>query len=1087
MPKISALGGMSSRGFGEFAQQNSAAYIEDVFSTYLYTGTGASQTIINNIGLSDTASWSSYALRGSGTETLGYGVTTDSSGNFYLCASDQGDSYSGTRYAAVTAKYNSAGTLQWQRIAYSSTGNNIGSGVTVDSTGNVYSIFQNNGSGNIFNIRKYDSSGSLQWQRNLGGGAGINTFPKAIGVDSSGNVYAVGRSPQYSGDVNSMIVAKYDSSGTIQWQKYIKQSSFGQGEDLSVDGSGNIYVVGTTNDGSYNYALLIKLDSTGAITWQRKLRHNAYEAYGYSVATDSSGNVYLGGAANDAGGTYALIAKYDSSGTLQWQRFFYDGLTSGGVVYGVYVNSAGDVHIAALITKSPSYVAVAKYNSSGTLQWQRAFPNISTLPNNCLSGDLSGNLYLNLSGFNGTTQTIVKIKSDGTTTSGYALATMIVGSATSANGSLTSSTSTATNNSSTLTTATGAITDYAGGLTSTSYTQDAVSGAGGLVWMKSRSAVTDHALYDTARGATFDLVSNSTAAQTTQTTGLTAFSASGFSIGALAKINTNAATYASWTFRKQPKFFDCVTYTGDGTNNRLIAHSLGSVPGMVIVKCTSAAAAWPVWHNSLGGSNYNMYLNTSGVNGAQGDFSSTGSVSFSSTSFPVSNGGLANTSGQTYVAYLFAHNAGGFGADGSQNAISCGSFTTDGSGNATVTLGYEPQYVLLKRTNAAENWTVVDSMRGFNLTNTLALQPNVSDADLSLGTLLRPSSTGFTVSSFGASNTYIYMAIRRGPMKTPIDATKVFAPTTTATAASPGATATTGFPVDLSIYALRNLGGLNSIFFDRLRGSTSTSSRRLVSSGTAAEASSSSNGIGLQSNTTVTDNWTGAAGYNNILWNFGRAPGFFDVVCYTGNSTAALVNQTINHNLGVVPELIIVKGRSTTDAGWVVGYNFTASQFDNGYLYNTNASNPIGYNVAVFGAQPTATTFTVLNQAAGSPFVNNTNYSGNTYVAYLFASCPGVSKVGNYTGTGATQTISCGFTGGARYVLIKRIDSTGDWWVWDTARGMISGTDPRLAYNSTAVETNANWVYTTTGGFQIVTSDATVNASGGRYIYLAVA
>ena len=98
-----------------------------------------------------------------------------------------------------------------------------------------------------------------------------------------------------------------------------------------------------------------------------------------------------------------------------------------------------------------------------------------------------------------------------------------------------------------------------------------------------------------------------------------------------------------------------------------------------------------------------------------------------------------------------------------------------------------------------------------------------------------------------------------------------------------------------------------------------------------------------------------------------------------------------------------------------------------------------------------------------------------------------MSKVGTYTGTGATQTISCGFTGGARYVLIKRTDSTGDWWVWDTARGMVAGTDPRLPYNSTAAETNANWVYTTTGGFQIVTSDATVNASGGTYIYLAIA
>ena len=71
--------------------------------------------------------------------------------------------------------------------------------------------------------------------------------------------------------------------------------------------------------------------------------------------------------------------------------------------------------------------------------------------------------------------------------------------------------------------------------------------------------------------------------------------------------------------------------------------------------------------------------------------------------------------------------------------------------------------------------------------------------------------------------------------------------------------------------------------------------------------------------------------------------------------------------------------------------------------------------------------------------------------------------------------------------MIKRFDSTGDWWVWDTARGMVAGTDPRLALNSTAAESNANWVYTNASGFQIVTTDATVNASGGSYIYLAIA
>ena len=145
---------------------------------------------------------------------------------------------------------------------------------------------------------------------------------------------------------------------------------------------------------------------------------------------------------------------------------------------------------------------------------------------------------------------------------------------------------------------------------------------------------------------------------------------------------------------------------------------------------------------------------------------------------------------------------------------------------------------------------------------------------------------------------------------------------------------------------------------------------------------------------------------------------------------------------------------------------------------NTNAAATL---TAVWNdTSPTSSVFTVGTNSS-------VNTASATYVAYLFATCAGVSKVGSYTGTGATQTISCGFTGGARFVLIKRTDSTGDWYVWDTARGMVSGTDPSLLLNSTAAEVNANSIYTTTGGFQIVSTAAGINASGGSYIYLAIA
>jgi hypothetical protein len=117
------------------------------------------------------------------------------------------------------------------------------------------------------------------------------------------------------------------------------------------------------------------------------------------------------------------------------------------------------------------------------------------------------------------------------------------------------------------------------------------------------------------------------------------------------------------------------------------------------------------------------------------------------------------------------------------------------------------------------------------------------------------------------------------------------------------------------------------------------------------------------------------------------------------------------------------------------------------------------------------------------------NNSGSTYVAYLFATCSGVSKVGSYTGTATTQVINCGFAAGARFVMIKRTDSTGDWYVWDSARGIIAGNDPYVLMNTNAVEvTSTDYVDTAASGFELSsTAPAAINASGGTFIFLAIA
>jgi hypothetical protein len=603
---------------------------------------------------------------------------------------------------------------------------------------------------------------------------------------------------------------------------------------------------------------------------------------------------------------------------------------------------------------------------------------------------------------------------------------------------------------------------------------------GGMVWGKSRSASQNHRIYDTARGSNYSLITNGTGAQSNQGANACAFNTDGFSLSAASGIVGSAGfggpNYVSWTFREQPKFFDIVTYTGDGAN-RTISHNLGSVPGCIIVKRTDAAADWQVYHRSLANTEYIVLNSTAAVATGTTRWNSTTPTS---TVFSLGTDTTVNANGGTYVAYLFAHDAGGFGLTGTDNVISCGSYTGNGSTGQLINLGYEPQWVLIKQTDAADQWAIIDNMRGWAQSDSATLcanTANAENADFSASGATSLDPQGFRLwNANGALNqsggTYIYIAIRRGPMKVPTSGTSVFAPVTytgTATAATLGSLQVN----DLSLFMNRS-GTTNtgSVWYDRLRGL----GRYLQSSNSAAEANDTTTVTGFDTQTGVKvgiDNQgTVNATTTYVLQQFRRAPSFFDVVCYTGTGSA----QTLAHNLGAVPELMIVKWRTgATGDNWNVYHSAIGAT---GALYLNKTDPTVG--TAWNNTAPTATQFTVGTQGS---------VNAATYVAYLFATVAGVSKVGSYTGTGALQTINCGFTGGARFVLIKRTDSTGDWYVYDSARGISSGNDPYLLLNSTAAEvTGTNYVDTTSVGFQVTAAaPAGLNANGGTYIFLAIA
>ena len=606
-----------------------------------------------------------------------------------------------------------------------------------------------------------------------------------------------------------------------------------------------------------------------------------------------------------------------------------------------------------------------------------------------------------------------------------------------------------------------------------------LAGEGGLVWIKCRTTAFNNTLFDTERGATKQLFSDSISSQSTEATSLTSFNTDGFTVGGHSNTNLSPRNYASWTFRKSPKFFDVVTYTGNASGLQTISHNLGSTPGVIIIKKTSASQNWAVWHKDLGVNQ--LALNTTGA-AADYWYAAITLVTDSSFRVGVTPDGL-NDNGATYVAYLFAHDAGGFGDDGEQNVISCGSYTGNGSSNGPViNLGWEPQWLLVKASSfAGEDWFVVDNMRGFTASttggSTVALLPNSSAAESNYF-YIQPRATGFQVTdSNGAVNasgaTYIYVAIRRGPMKTPESGTEVF-DVTSGAGTGAGQRISTGFPVDTTIVKKEN-GTASWEMWDRLRGPRPY----LFTNSTAAEGTAFSSYDQWLVDDMTGFSWAADDGFSNVNGDFvnyswKRAPGFFDVVAYTGTGVA----HTEAHNLGVAPEMMFVKCRSDS-AGWGIYHSFLGNtryiDFSTG---SASGSSSFTWN----STSPTSTEFSVGTS-------NRTNDPGLTYVAYLFATLAGVSKVGSYTGTAANLNVDCGFSSGARFVLIKRTDSTGDWYVWDSARGIVSGNDPYLLLNSTAAEnTSTDYIDPLASGFTVTSSaPAALNASGGSYIFLAIA
>ena len=635
-----------------------------------------------------------------------------------------------------------------------------------------------------------------------------------------------------------------------------------------------------------------------------------------------------------------------------------------------------------------------------------------------------------------------------------------------------------------------------------------------FVWLKNRS-LGGYAprIFDSTRGATNRLQTSTTNPNSTDATSITSFDADGFSVGSDPYVNNSGSEFVAWCWKANggttvsngdgattstvqanvSAGFSIIKYTGTGSNTS-VGHGLGTTPELIFAKNLDDTTNWNSWTPV---STTDSFISLNLSNALATTTGTSGWSSGAPTSSVVNLDGSAwtNQAGSEIIMYAFA----------SKTSFSkMGSYTGNGSATGpTVTTGFEPAFLLVKRTDGVNSWAILDNKRSPSNPRNKEIFANLNDAE-STTEAANFFSNGFQIITTANvynnnGSTYIYMAFASGPSTSSPTLNNSF-----------NTMLYEGTNADLSI---GGIGFQPSLVWIKVRDAAREHIWCDSNRGINRELSSSDNqeeelrGVGAFNTQvyTYTDTLVGtnngfylddstmnynADGENYVAWVWkatqtptintdGSVQSFvtanqaagFSIVTYIADGASG---ATIGHGLSQALDMIIIKRR---DGGagfnWIVGHSsldFTANE-----TLTLDSSTTIATWNYFNATAPTSSVF-YLGTGANTSSVNG---SGGSYVAWCFHSVAGFSKFGTYTGTGSSNPITgLGFS--PNFVMIKSTSSVENWAVFDTSRG-----ENVLYPNSSAAESAFSPFTFDSDGFTVPAASGMTNGSGQTYIYAA--